>query len=140
MTVRTDAGASVQPVRQPARLAALSGIAAPASFITGWVVGGLMAKDYDPLHDPISRLAHVGAPTRPVMTAGLVGFGLIAPLWARTVERVLDEPRLKVSVSTAAVGTLAVAAFPLGGAFGGVPRGNASSTGPPERVSRRRAG
>ena len=38
-----------------------------------------------------------------------------------TVARVLDEPRLRVSVTTAGLGTLAVALLPLGSSFGDSP-------------------
>ena len=47
------------------------------------------------------------------MTAGLVAFGLLVPVWAQTLGRVLEEPRLRVSVTVAGLGTLAVALFPL---------------------------
>ena len=63
------------------KLGALAGIAAPASFVGAWLVGGAQARDYHPVHDAISQLARVGAPTRPLMTAGFVGFGLLAPWW-----------------------------------------------------------
>jgi hypothetical protein len=52
---------------------AVCGLLAPTSFVAAWLVGGLVADDYDPLQDAISRLAAEGAPTRPLMTAGLVG-------------------------------------------------------------------
>lgn len=100
------------------RWAALSGIAAPASFVTGWVVGGARARDYSSLHDAISQLARVGAPTRPVMTAGFLGFGLLALPWARSLSRSLDDQRLLASVGLAGVSTVAVAALPLGGPLG----------------------
>lgn len=100
------------------RWAALTGIAAPASFVTGWVVGGARARDYSSLHDAISQLARVGAPTRPVMTAGFLGFGLLALPWARTLAGSLDDRRLLGSVGLAGLSTLAVAALPLGGPLG----------------------
>lgn len=103
------------------RLGALAGIGAPVSFVGGWLLAGAQAEDYRPAHDVISDLARVGAPTRPLMTAGFLGFGLLAPVWARALGRVLDEPRLVVSVTAAAAGTLAVAALPLGASFGDRP-------------------
>jgi hypothetical membrane protein len=108
------------------RAGALCGIGAPASFITGWVLGGARASGYDPLRDAISQLARVSAPTRPIMTAGFLGFGALAPFWARTLAGALDEPRLKISVTTAAVATVAVAALPLGASFGDGPHAAAA--------------
>ncbi len=108
------------------RLGALAGIGAPASFITGWVVGGARAKDYDPLRDAISQLARVDAPTRPLMTAGFLGFSLLAPFWARTLSDSLGEPRVRHAINTATVGTLAVAALPLGASFGDGPHAAAA--------------
>lgn len=103
------------------RAALLCGIGAPASFVTGWVVGGARATGYDPLRDAISQLARVGAPTRPLMTAGFLGFGALAPFWARALATALDEPRLRTSVTAAAASTVAVAALPLGASFGDAP-------------------
>ena len=77
--------------------------------------------DYSPAQDFISDLARVGAPTRPLMTAGFVGFGLLAPVWARTLGRSLGAPSVRRSVTTAAVGTLGVAALPLGASWGDAP-------------------
>jgi hypothetical membrane protein len=110
----------------PARVGALSGIAAPASFITGWVVGGLRAKDYHPLQDAISQLARVDAPTRPLMTAGFLGFSAFAPFWAVTLAKALDEPKLKLSLGAATLGTLGVAVLPLGASFGDGPHAAAA--------------
>lgn len=100
------------------RLLAVTGVAAPASFIGGWLVAGARAHDYRPVRDAISELARVGAPTRTVMTAGFVSFGLLALPWARTLATALREPRLGWSVGLAALSTLAVAALPLGGPVG----------------------
>lgn len=95
------------------RLAAVCGIAAPSAFVGAWLVGGTRLPDYDPLVDAISRLAAEGAPTRPLMTSGMVTFGLLVPVWARTLGRVLESPGLRWTVTTAGVATLAVAGLPL---------------------------
>jgi hypothetical membrane protein len=110
----------------PRRVGALAGIGAPVCFVGGWLVAGARAHDYDPLRDFISDLARVGVPTRPLMTAGLVGFGVLAPLWSRTLAAALDEPRLRVTVTAAGLGTLAVAALPLGASWGDAPHGVAA--------------
>ena len=116
-------------VSLPQRLGVLAGVAAPVSFVGGWLVAGARAHDYSPLRDTISQLARVGAPTRPLMTSAFVGFGVLAPVWAFTVARVLRAPGLRVSVTTAGLGTLAVAALPLGASFGDSPHAVAAGIG-----------
>lgn len=113
----------------PRRLGALAGVAAPVSFVGGWLVAGARADGYSPLRDTISQLARVGAPTRPLMTSAFVAFGVLAPVWAVTAARVLDAPGLRVSVTTAGLGTLAVAALPLGASFGDAPHAVAAGVG-----------
>ena len=95
------------------RLGAVCGIAAPSAFVGAWLVGGTQLPGYDPLVDAISRLAAEGASTRPLMTSGMVAFGLLIPVWARTLGRVLESTALRRTVTTAGVATLAVAALPL---------------------------
>ncbi len=95
------------------RLGALCGILGPAAFVGAWLVGGAVTNGYDPTRKAISQLASEGAPTQPVMTAGLVVFGLLIPVWAFALARVLDEPRLRISVTVAGLATIAVALFPL---------------------------
>lgn len=97
-------------------------------FVGGWLVAGARAEHYSPAQDFISDLARVGAPTRPLMTAGLVGFGVLAPVWAKTLAAALDEPRLRTSVTAAGLGTLAVAALPLGASWGDAPHALAAGT------------
>lgn len=94
-------------------LAAACGIAGPAAFVGAWVVGGAVADGYDPLRDTISRLAEVGAPTRPLMTSGMVAFGVLVPVWARTLGDRLGSPWLRRAVTVAGLGTLGVAATPV---------------------------
>ena len=108
-------------------LGALAGIAAPASFISAWVTGGARTPGYSATRDHISDLAAVGATTRPLMTAGFLGFSACAPFFARHLATSLDQPALRVSISAAAAGTLAVAAFPLGGPLGTGPHGAAAA-------------
>jgi len=100
-------------VEVPRQLGAVCGIAAPTAFVAGWVVNGLRTEGYDPLTDAISQLAREGAPTRAVMTACFVAFGLLLPLWAGVVARELGVPALRWVVTVAGLATLAVAALPL---------------------------
>lgn len=103
----------------PRRVGAACGIAGPVAFVGGWVVNGFRTPGYDPLTDAISQLAREGAPTRAAMTACFVGFGLLLPVWARTVSRALDVPALQPVVTVAGLATLAVAALPLSRTPGG---------------------
>jgi hypothetical protein len=95
------------------RAGAVCGVLAPSAFVSAWVVGGLSFDGYDPLVDAISRLAAEDAPTQPLMTAGFVAFGLLIPVWARTLGARLDSTALRGVVTVAGLTTLAVAFFPL---------------------------
>lgn len=96
------------------RAAAWCGLAGPTAFVSAWAVGGALRDDgYDPLHDAISRLAEVGAPTKPLMTAGFVAFGVLVPVWARELGDRLGSVALRRTVTAAGLATLAVAALPL---------------------------
>ena len=97
----------------PRRLGAVCGVLAPTAFVAGWAVNGARTSGYDPLTDAISRLAAEGAPTRAAMTACFLAFGVLVPVWARTLARELDRPALVPVVTVAGLATLAVAALPL---------------------------
>lgn len=111
------------------RLGAVCGIAAPACFVGGWLVAGAQAPDYSPVRDFISDLAGVGAPTRPLMSAAFIGFGLLAPVWARTLGASLGSAAVRASVTAAGITTLGVAAFPLGASYGDGPHAVAAGLG-----------
>ncbi len=100
------------------RLAWAAGIGGPAAFVGAWVAGGLIKDGYSPVQDTISRLAEEGASTRPLMTAGFVGFGLLMPIFAYRLGRALGSPAAGAAVTASALGTLAVAAFPVTAAGG----------------------
>jgi hypothetical protein len=100
-------------VEVPRRLGAVCGVLGPTAFVAGWAVNGARTAGYDPLTDAISRLAAEGAATRPSMTACFVVFGVLVPVWARTLARELDRPALGHVVTVAGLATLAVAALPL---------------------------
>lgn len=97
----------------PRTLGAACGIAAPTAFVTAWFVGGLQAEDYDALADAISDLAREGEPTRPLMTAGMVAFGVLLPVWAPVLGRRLGSASVRNAAAVAGVATLAVALLPL---------------------------
>lgn len=100
------------------RPALLAGIAGPAAFVSAWVVGGLVKDGYSPVSDTISRLAEEGASTRPLMTIGFVGFGVLMPLYGRELGRVLGSRATGAAMAASGVGTLLVAAFPVTAAGG----------------------
>ncbi len=104
------------------RLAAIGGIAGPVTFVSAWAALGAGAGGYDPTRDAISRLAALGAPTRPAMTAGLLALAAGMGLYGFAL-RGPDPPPRSLGRSGPAwllpvangVATLAVAALPLGG-------------------------
>jgi hypothetical membrane protein len=95
------------------RAGAVCGIAGPVAFVSAWLVGGLLTDGYDPVEQAISQLARQGASTQPLMTAGLVAFGVLLPVWALPLGRELRSGAVRAAVVTAGVTTLAVAALPL---------------------------
>src|SRR5216684_8341678 len=58
------------------RWLALGGVVGPAVFVADWAILGIVRPQYSPIHDAISRLAELGASTRPAMTAGFIVDGL----------------------------------------------------------------
>ena len=85
------------------------------AFVTAWATLGAGAAGYDPTRDAISRLAALGVPTRPAMTAGFVALAA-----GMTLYGVALRPRPVWILPVAnGVMTLGVAALPLGGRFDG---------------------
>lgn len=91
----------------------LAGILGPAAFIAAWTVAGALTAGYSSVDEAISRLAAVGAPNRPLMTAGFVGFGLGIGVYALALRRHLRGPAWAALAGSGAA-TLGVALFPLG--------------------------
>lgn len=87
------------------------GVAGPVAFVASWALLGAGADGYDPTRDAISRLAALGAPTRPGMTAGLVALGAGMTLYGIALRPQRPWALPAVNGLTA----LAVAALPLGG-------------------------
>lgn len=82
----------------------------PVAFVTSWAVLGATADGYDPTRTAISRLAAVGAPTRPAMTAGLVVLAGGMALYGAALR-----PRAAWALAAAnGLTILAVALVPLG--------------------------
>lgn len=105
---------------EASRWRAWAGIAGPVAFIATWSVLGTVRAGYSAVQDPISRLAAVGAPTRPVMTAGFVAFAAGVGLYSSVLrEQDLGDASLAAKITAAAA--LVIAALPLGGPAGNVP-------------------
>jgi hypothetical membrane protein len=94
------------------RLAAVCGVLGPSAFVGAWLLGGLQTQGYEPLRDAISQLAREGADTRPLMNTGFVVFGLLIPVWALLLRRVLGTG-VAVAATVAGLATLAVGLLPL---------------------------
>ncbi len=92
---------------------AAGGVVGPVAFIAAWSLLGPTVDGYSPVDDPISRLAAVGAPSRTLMTAGLVAFGGGLCLYAVALRGALAGPGW-VAAALAGASALGVAAFPLG--------------------------
>lgn len=97
---------------RPARRAAWGLVAGPVAFVSAWAVGGSRMPGYSPVHDAISRIAAVGAPERPLMTAGFVAYGAGVLLGAAAV-RSSSMARVWPAVAVNGIATWAVAALPL---------------------------
>lgn len=94
------------------RAAAVCGIVGPGAFVGAWLLGGLQTDGYQPLRDAISQLAREGADTRLLMNAGFVVFGVLIPLWAVLLRRVLGVG-VALAATVAGLATLAVGLLPL---------------------------
>jgi hypothetical membrane protein len=99
------------------RAALWCGVAGPAAFVAAWAVGGLASAGYSPVRSAISQLAREGAPTRALMTAGFLAFGLLVPVYAGPLGARLGRP-VQAAVTVSGLATLAVAALPLSRATG----------------------
>jgi hypothetical membrane protein len=92
--------------------AAWGGVAGPAAFLSAWVVGSARTKGYSVVDDAISQLAAIGASTRPLMTAGFIGFGIGVPLYAAALRSALPGPAWTTALVTG-VAAVGLAAAPL---------------------------
>jgi len=63
------------------------------------------------------------------MTTAFVVFGVLAPVWARTLGARLGSGAVRLSVTVSGLATLGVAAFPLGASYGDGPHAVAAVTG-----------
>lgn len=103
----------------------LGGVAGPVVFASAWLWGSLTTDGYSMVGQPISRLAALGAPSRPVMTAGLLLFA--GGLGAYAVALKDEVPGTAwVAASVSAASSVGIAATPLEGPWGDVPHATAA--------------
>jgi len=96
-----------------ARILRFGSLVGPVAFVSAWAVSGsVTGRTYSPVRDTISRLAAIGADTRPLMTAGMVVFGVAMPASAVAWKQALGG-RSWMLVAATGVSTLGVAATPL---------------------------
>lgn len=95
------------------RVMAWGGVIGPVAFIGAWALGGtITSRVYSPVDDTISQLAAVGAPTRPLMTAGMLTFGVAVPIYAVALRRALPG-HAWIAAAATGISTLGVAATSL---------------------------
>ena len=85
----------------------------PVAFVAAWALLGATAERYDPTRQAISRLAALGAATRPAMTAALVVLGAGMVLYGLAVRPDRWWPLPVVN----GMATFSVAALPLEGGY-----------------------
>ena len=99
---------------------ALGGVGGPVVFVGAWSILGATRAGYSPIHDPISRLAAVDAPTRAAMTAAFLAYGVGVSLYAGELRAALPGGSA-VAAATTAAAIAGIAATPLGSPLGGAP-------------------
>lgn len=102
------------------RWRAVGGVLGPAAVITAWAALGARTPGYQPVIDPISRLAASGADTQTAMTGGFLAYAAgVGGLASLLGERYGGKVALAAAVNVA--GTLGIAATPLDSPLGGAP-------------------
>lgn len=91
---------------------AWGGVVGPTGFVAAWATAGALAEGYSPVQEAISHLAAVQAPTRWLMTAGFVCFGVAVPAYSSALRNSLGG-RAWLAAATTGVATLGAGAFPL---------------------------
>src|SRR5688572_24486554 len=113
---RDDRRVRPDPSSAP-RWRAWAGVAGPVAFITAWASLGATRGGYAPVHDPISRLAEIGASTRPAMSLGFLAFAAGVGAYAPNLRGTYGVGAQRAATVTAAA-SVGIAALPLGGVGG----------------------
>ena len=121
---------------------AVAGVLGPTAFVAAWAIAGARRDGYSPVEDAISRLAELGASSRPLMNAGFLTFVVAVPTFAVAARQALGAAATAALV-VAGLSTLGVAATPLGpgpdtahGVFAGI--GYVAMAATPVLADRRR--
>ncbi|MGI8806292.1 MAG: DUF998 domain-containing protein, partial [Acidimicrobiales bacterium] len=88
------------------------GVVGPTGFVAAWATAGTLTNGYSPVGEAISHLAALRAPTRWLMTAGFVCFGVAVPVYSSVLRNSLGG-RAWLVAATTGVATLGAGAFPL---------------------------
>jgi hypothetical membrane protein len=96
-----------------ARVTCFLGIVGPLAFVGAWVFGSMVADSYSMTDDAISQLAAVSAPTRWLMSAGFVTYGIAMPAFAIFLRQTFSRSAAWAT-AISGIATLGVAALPLG--------------------------
>ncbi len=99
--------------RSPWGILAWGGLVGPVVFVFDWALLGMARAGYSPVHSAISRLAALGASTRPAMTFGFLVYGLGLLGYAAALRLSVPGAAWLFAVGTG-VTIFGVAAFPLG--------------------------
>lgn len=91
-----------------------AGVVAPVVFGSAWAVAGAVREGYDPVTQPISRLAETGSSTRPLMTAGMAALAAGFLAASRPMGRTLGGVT-GLAVAGTALSAAGVALTPLHG-------------------------
>jgi hypothetical protein len=94
------------------RSLAWGGVIGPVGFVAAWATAGAVTSGYSPVEDAVSRLAAIHAPTRGVMTAGFVCFGVAVPVYSLALREAIAG-RAWMAAMVTGLATLGVAAVPL---------------------------
>ncbi|MGH8976141.1 MAG: DUF998 domain-containing protein, partial [Acidimicrobiia bacterium] len=77
------------PITSRRQRLAWAGIAGPVAFVASWAGAGALTPRYDPVGEPISRLAAAGAPHRSIMNTGFLVFAAAMPVYALPLRSAL---------------------------------------------------
>jgi len=91
---------------------AWGGVVGPAGFVAAWATAGALTKGYSPVSEAISRLAAADAPTRHLMNAGFMCYGVAVPAYAVALRDSLGG-RAWITATVTGVATLGAGVFAL---------------------------
>lgn len=99
-----------------------AGVVGPVAFGSAWAIAGAVREGYDPVRQPISRLAETGSSSRPLMTAGIAALAAGFLAASRPMGRALGG-LTGLAVAGTALATAGIALTPLDGHEPNLPHG-----------------